>query len=211
MQSTLIPFEDYKRIHNVISSSLYSADLGVFNNCASFSIIASLLLKEHYSINAKPQAGLAGYIVGDEEEHNLMFAEYTEGKLSYSQENFHCWVEADGWIIDFMSPLFPHLLNQNYDGISCKAKMFQKEFTRMVSSPNDLKSFGDFFQFFDPTFTNEIVDIFFEYPINTDVAKACCNWYRKPPEKIKRCIDLFDRNNRPKKFTLKETSIKDSW
>ena len=63
-----------------------------------FSFFGAQILKNHYDLNALPKAGVAAYQLGEGSKRVIDDA-----------EEFHCWVEVDGWLIDFMAPSFSYL------------------------------------------------------------------------------------------------------
>ena len=135
----LIKQTDYHRIYRVINSLLVSQNADPASASMYFSTFGAFILQQHYKVKAVPKGGLAAYNLGGTV---LLFADHREdGYVTGAGENFHCWVEADGWAIDFMAPAF----SQGSDALSVPAKMFQRPLSAMSASINDLGQSGDFF------------------------------------------------------------------
>lgn len=100
----LIKQTDYHRIYRVINSLLISQNADPASASMYFSTFGAFILQQHYKVKAVPKGGLAAYNLGGTV---LLFADHREdGYVTGAGENFHCWVEADGWAIDFMAPAF---------------------------------------------------------------------------------------------------------
>jgi Protein of unknown function (DUF2026) len=135
--SMLIKQTDYHRIYSVINSLLLSENANPATASMYFSVFGAYLLKQHFKINATPKSGLAAYRFGND---IMLFADQKEdGFITGDGENFHCWIEADGWAIDFMAPAF------TLNGMPLPAKMLQKTLTTMAADINSLNTSGDFF------------------------------------------------------------------
>jgi hypothetical protein len=104
-----------------------------------------------------------------------MFAESAEGELVSLSNEFHCWVEAEGWLIDFMAPVFPQLMTEIGHTKRCERKMMQKRFPLTASSTRSLQAVGDFICVPDLKHTNEILSEFQSKPANADLAQISVN------------------------------------
>ncbi|HCJ73685.1 MAG TPA: DUF2026 domain-containing protein, partial [Agrobacterium sp.] len=128
----LIKQTDYQRIYRVINSLLLAQNADPASASMYFSTFGAFILQQHYKVKAVPKGGLAAYNLGGKV---LLFADHRDdGYVTGAGENFHCWIEADGWAIDFMAPAFA----DSARGLSVPAKMFQRPLSAMASSINDL-------------------------------------------------------------------------
>jgi hypothetical protein len=207
MQKFLIPFPDYKRIFLTLFSVLKSEKADINHSCTYFSIIGAYILQEHYQIEAKVGVGLALYMVNAEKEGVLTFGEKDGDTIFSSDNGFHAWVEADGWVIDFMAPLFSEMIKHQ---VPCPSKMFQRSFTDMCNSPTEFSASGDFFVSKDIHFSNEVIDQFHADLFKTDMIKLCCQWYRKPPRKMK-AMGISNQQGDVKKISLNDFNIGGAW
>lgn len=211
MKKFLIPLKDYERISKIIYSILKNEDADMEKSCLYYSFFGAHILKEHYKLDAKVRAGIAGYRLGNGEKNLLMFAEVVGGKLTCSENGFHCWVEVEGWLIDFMAPIFPNvMLSAGYDE-SCAPKMMQKKLGQMVESPDALSSSGEFFLSSHQDMMEELFEHFVSKSANTDLIEICSRWYKKPPKKMMKEISISDGKGRISNVQLKGRSVVGVW
>jgi hypothetical protein len=98
------------------------------------------LLREKYKISdARAVVGSFGVCVS--KSNVIAFAGH-QGAAD-NRENFHCWVEAAGFIFDFSSFLYPNFARQ-YLGAACRPLMFQKHASQVSNSIDTLQEPGDF-------------------------------------------------------------------
>lgn len=172
------------------------------HSCIYFAVFGALILESHYKIRANPVAGVAGFRVGHDDDEVLMFAEFAEGGLVSSSNGFHCWVEAEGWLIDFMAPVFPQLMTEIGHSKPCERKMMQKRFPLAASSTRSLQAVGDFICVPDLKHTNEIVSDFQSKPANADLAQISVNWFKRPPKKMLKEIPISDGKGKVNRVQL---------
>jgi hypothetical protein len=207
----LIPLKDYERIFKTTYSILKSENAKIESSCIYFSIFGANILKEHYKLDAKVHAGIAGYKVGSGEKNVLMFAEIDGDNLACTQNGFHCWVEVDGWFLDFMAPIFPNVMKASGSNESCKAMMMQKNLDQMSENIDALTNLGDFFLSSYPNRREEISKDFFSKPANTDLLKICSQWYKKPPRKILKDIPISNGKGTINNVQLTNKSVVGVW
>lgn len=203
----LIKLKDYERVHRIISSLARHEGNDPAYSCMWFSVFGAHILQEHYRVEPRVRCGLAAFYVGGENEV-LCFGEATESGVTGAQQNFHCWIEAKGWVIDFMAPAFPALLGPN---THLEPRMFQKRHSDMVSNINDMKSPGDFFLAPVDYLTEERLKHFWEFPIYGDIAKICAQWFTKNPKKIRPQIGMMDNNGEVVALKLSGPSVRGRW
>jgi hypothetical protein len=117
----------------------------------------------------------------------LLFADQREdGHVSGAGENFHCWVEADGWMIDFMAPAFADRARD----LSVSPKVWQRPLSAMASSINDLDRSGDLFCRHEP---QAMARHFAEWPKHAAIgylALVAAKWFRKLPKHMPASISI---------------------
>ena len=182
----LLKFKDYGRIYKVINSIIKSEGGDPSACCVFFGVYGANILSKHYKINATPKAGLAVYHIGND-NRAITFGEEHEGSLTGENKAFHCWIEANGWVIDFMAPAFPQL-DVIKDPIS--SKMFHKPLSDMASSPYNLKNPGDFFLHSTSSSTDKHLQFLSTNKIYKDLDVVCSSWYVKPPKKIPKTFSV---------------------
>ena len=168
-------------------------------------------MEKHYKIKAKPKAGLAAYHIGADNDA-IVFGEYdAEGKLTGNGSSFHCWVEAKGWLIDFMAPTFPELYKKSGKKNSIPSNMLQKPLGKMALSVNSLEKSGDFYLEYSAVTTAKKMSILSSSPAYSDLAEICVQWYRKPPKKMIKEITIKDQNGQNMSTSLKGRTIVGAW
>jgi hypothetical protein len=199
----LIKQTDYHRIYSVINSLLLSENANPATASMYFSVFGSYLLKQHYKINAIPKSGLAAYRL---DNHVMLFADHKDDSyITGDGENFHCWIEADGWALDFMAPAL------SADGIAIPAKMFQKPLTAMASSVNELKASGDFFYASTPQATARRFAGWKDANAIGDLARLAEIWFRKAPKKMMPFMTVTDEYGNQKQVQLMGKVLMGTW
>jgi hypothetical protein len=201
----LIKQSDYHRIYSVVNSLIASEQGSPAFACMYFSTFGAFILKKHFKIDATPKGGLAAYRFNDDV---LLFADHHEdGTVSGDGENFHCWVEADGWAVDFMTPA----LSAETHHFDIPPKMFQKRLDQMAPSVNDLKTSGDFYYVSEPSATARRFSDWQNYPMIQDLAELAVLWFRKSPKAIAKEMTMVDQHNSRKAAPLVGRSLVGTW
>jgi hypothetical protein len=199
----LIKQTDYHRIYSVINSLLLSENANPATASMYFSVFGSYLLKQHFKVNASPKSGLAAYRLGQDA---ILFADKNdEGFVTGEGENFHCWIEADGWAIDFMAPAL------SLNGRSIAAKMFQKPLKAMASSINDVQTSGDFFYVSTPKATAQRFAGWKDTRAIGDMARLAEIWFRKSPKKMMPSMTVTDEFGAARQVQLTGNALTGSW
>lgn len=203
----LIKLKDYERIYKVVNSIVKNEGADPSVCCIFFSIYGSYILSEHFKLNAQPKAGLAAYHVGGNNDV-IVFGEETETGLTGGKDAFHFWVEADGWILDFMAPAFSQLSNGRS---SIPPKMFQKPLSAMASSPHELVIPGDFYVESSPASTAKHMSILTQSMAYGDLAKICSTWFKKAPKKMLQEIGIADASGKQNAVSLSGKNLVGAW
>jgi len=182
----ILKWSDYERVYRVVNSVIENEGADPSEACIFFSAYGSYILSKHYGLDASPKAGLAAYRIGQGDEV-LAFGEILNGELTGEEDAFHCWVEVNDWVIDFMAPAFSLLPHKKF---SIPAKMFQKPFSKMAPSLKELNEPGDFFLSSTPKSTQKHMSVLSTSMAYGDLAEICATWFTKPPKKIEREIQI---------------------
>lgn len=203
----LLKLKDYERIYKVINSVIRNEGADPSISCLFFSAYGSYILRHHYKLEAHPRAGLASYHVGGNNDA-LLFAEESEGQITGYLDAFHCWVEVEGWVIDFMAPAFKDIKE-----LQCKipSLMFQKRASEMVGSLTELRKKGDFYLESTIESTAKHMKVLGTKKAYQDLAEICVQWYSKPPKKIHPFIGIEDQNGKRNKVSLAGYSVVGAW
>ncbi|ENN84697.1 hypothetical protein RHSP_68624 [Rhizobium freirei PRF 81] len=201
----LIKQSDYHRIYRVINSLVVNENSNPAVASMYFSTFGAFILEQHYKIRATPKGGLAAYNFGGTV---LLFADHREdGYVTGAGDNFHCWVEADGWAIDFMAPAFAETARE----LGIASKMFQRPLTAMAPSINDLSGSGDFFYQSEPAAMARRFADWHKHAVIGDLAGIASNWFRKSPKQMQPSISVNDRQGKLRDLPLTGSSLIGAW
>lgn len=203
----LLKLKDYERIYRVVNSIVKNEGADPSISCVFFSAYGAYILSKHYKLNAVPKAGLAAYHIGNNNDV-ILFGEKYECGFTGENDAFHCWVEVNGWVIDFMAPAFSQL---NGGGKSIPSKMFQKPLTDMALSVNELREAGDFYLESTQESTAKHMQVLSTSMIYDDLAEICVQWFTKPPKNIQKTIGVADGKGNINPVSLTGNSVVGTW
>ncbi|KQO82136.1 DUF2026 family protein [Rhizobium sp. Leaf262] len=201
----LIKQTDYHRIYRVINSLLINENADPATASMYFSTFGAFILEHHYKVKAKPKGGLAAYNL---DGTLILFADHREdGHVTGAGENFHCWVEADGWAIDFMAPAF----SQTARELAVPAKMFQRPLASMAPSINELVRSGDFFYKSEPDATAKRFADWRKHAMIGDLASIAAGWFSKSPKQMQTSISVSDSRGADRTILLTGNALTGAW
>jgi hypothetical protein len=201
----LIKQSDYHRIYRVIHSLLVNESADPATASMFFSTFGAFILNQHFRCRAMPRGGLAAYNLGGKV---VFFADHREdGYLTGAGDHFHCWVEADGWVIDFMAPIFPQTMSDP----SIPARMFQKPLSRMAASINDLGHSGDFFYRHEQEAMARRFADWQKHAAIGDLATIAVQWFRKSPKHMSDSLSVERQNGKVSNVPLAGNMLSGSW
>jgi hypothetical protein len=184
----LITLSDYQRIYSIAHAVLKSENSDTNRSCLFYNYCGAYILNNHYKIKAKVYSGFAAYHLGV--ENILGFGSIEDGTLKSSEDEFHSWIEADGWLIDFMAPEFPNImLSKGYDS-PIPRKMMQSRLINMADGPDNLKESGNFLVIPDMEVTKSLADHLESRPAFVDLVDICNRWFHKNPSKMHKSISI---------------------
>ncbi|MDE1157238.1 MAG: DUF2026 family protein [Neorhizobium sp.] len=201
----LIKQSDYHRIYKVINSLLVAENADPSTASMYFASFGAFVLKQHYKVNATPKGGLAAYNLGGAV---LLFADHRDdGYVTGAGENFHCWVEADGWAIDFMAPA----LSQSASGLSVASKMFQRPLAAMAADVNALGQSGDFFYQHEPDAMARRFADWHQHGGIGDLAAIAARWFRRSPKQMPASISVENQDGKQRAVPLTGEPLSGAW
>lgn len=182
---TIIPFSDYKRIFGVICGVL-DERAHTAHACIFFALVGAMILKMKYRIEATPMAGAAVYLVDarSDPKNVSLFGRFENDELVSADDAFHCWIEANGVVVDFMAPLFEDSLRSVGSKIPVPRRMFQKPKSQMACSLSDLRDEGDFLLQPNRILSKQLFQAFAGRPVSVDLLNVCLAWYTRPPKSL---------------------------
>lgn len=206
----LLPYADYCRIFRVIYSVL-DGRAHTHRACIFFAIAGAIILRRHYKLKALPIAGAAAYMVDSDTSLLATFGIIEDGMLISSAEAFHCWVQCDGYAIDFMAPVFRENLQAAGNSSVIARKMFQRPLTEMAESSDELDSDGAFSLFPSSNRTQAMIENFEAKASSGDLADVCAQWYRRPPKRISETLDMANDLGKVERLTLHGPEVSGVW
>jgi hypothetical protein len=205
----VIPLSDYERIFRVIFSVIDN-HARTAHACLFFSIVGSLILKRAYRIDAVPVAGAAAFMIDSEKNNVVGFGRPENGMFNSYDDAFHCWIEADGIVVDFLAPLFAESARGYGHDVAIPSKMFQKPRSTMVASLDEFRRDGDFFLAPNPALSRQLFERFFQRVTATDLGNVCLTWYAKPPKKL-RPMKMINDLGEIEALTLRGPTVTGAW
>lgn len=206
----ILKLKEYERIYKVINSVIKNEGADPTVSCILFSIYGAHILSQHYKLNAISKAGLAAYNVAGANEI-ILFGEEYNGNFVGNNEAFHCWIEVDGWVIDFMAPTFSDIHRKTNSLHTVDVNMFQKPLSKMSSSAHDLTQKGDFYLESDPNITSQKIAFIKDKVVYSDLADICSQWFTKPPKKILKTILVGNAKREFNQVSLIGKTITGTW
>ena len=209
---SLIPFADYCRISRVISTVLTAAGEETERACIFFANVGAAILRRHYKLEAMPVAGAAAYAIGVGRDHGLVA---TFGKLKgdhffATPEAFHCWIECEGVVIDFMAPIFKENLRSSGIHATVPRRAFQKPLTAMSPTlPYKFRQ-GAFYLVPNRELTEGVRERFRKGGFEENLVNICLHFLRTPPP----MAEVFGMPGEKGRFTasgLQQLNIRDRW
>lgn len=211
MARPLIPFEDYCRISRVIAAVLDAVDANTPRACLFFAIAGAHILRSVYRINAVPMAGAAFYRVDEATGFTIAFGELDGGAAASHDHAFHCWLIADGFVIDFMAPIFQSSAKAGGRTEKVPPRMLQKSLANMAASPYELAAEGDFYLAPNLDLGMRLIEGWMRKPGNDDLVKICQYWYTKPPRPISPTLEIGSNDGLQIKASLRPLILEGAW
>lgn len=206
----ILPFADYCRIFRVIYSVL-DGRAHTHRACIFFAIAGAIVLRRHYKLSALPIAGAATYLVDVETAFVATFGKIEDDMLIATPEAFHCWIECNGYAIDFMAPVFRENLQAAGFPHAIPRKMFQRPLAEMASTSAALTHEGAFTLFPDRERTQAMIENFDRKAESGDLANICAHWYRRPPKRISETLDMASTGGAVTRLTLHAPEVSGVW
>lgn len=179
----LISEQDYESAFNVMHTVLAGIGGNVERGCLFYSLVGSMILKEHYGLTVQPVLGTAAYRLEDEDDALLAFSCEDNGLFVANEKHFHAWIFTDQHFIDFMSPVFREtLIDKGFD-TNLPRKGYVRPRADDKANLNELKRPGDFFLNPHPELSKQVFLRNLDNTPISDYAQECCEWFKKAPGK----------------------------
>lgn len=206
-KNLLIPLKDYERVYRSIHSIIQAEGGATAHACLYFSFMGAEILRKHYKIDAMVNGGAAVIHTGNSKKQTA-FGRIKDGYFLSDRDAFHIWIEADGWMIDFMAPNFPSLPEADN---SMPSYMLQKQLKNVVVNFDGLIEQGDVYLQPNHDLLKELGNYFLSHAMNKDLMNVVCKWYRRPPKKMQKTFELLDQNGVKNKVNYLGKSVVGAW
>jgi len=212
MQSARGPltFADYQRIYTVLYATLQAAEARTHRACIFFTIVGAAILRKDHGLQAQIVAGAAAYSFDDAGRQLVSFGRLEDGYFRCRPDAFHAWIECEGFVIDFMAPIFQDALRADGHGLTVPRRMFQKPVSAAVAGMPDPTHRGEFCLVPDQGRTGEIKAAFGAAEMNADLGSLAMTWYKPPPRKIKAEFQFNDTEGL-RTATLRAPALDGTW
>ena len=207
---------DYVRIFRVMRAVIERLDANSNEASLFFTMTGAAILRHFYKKEARVLVGAAFFLVEQKSHSVLSFRKSADGEIEKimvdsDRENFHCWLECEGQIIDFQALVFPEALARLGSDVRIPRKMFQQQKAAMSSSHKSLEAIGDFYLQPNIALTNELVRAFFASPLQMDLLRGCMKWFTRPPKKISNGVSMQDSEGAIYEMALADIDVVGAW
>jgi hypothetical protein len=215
-QRPIIPMPDYVRIFRVMRAVIERIDADSNEASLFFTMTGAAILRHFYKKEARVLVGAALFLADQKSHSVLCFTKSVDGEIEKvivdsDREDFHCWLECEGQIIDFQALAFPEALARTGSDVRIPRQMFQKQKAAMSPSRESLEAAGDFYLQPNIALTNELVRAFFASPLQMDLMRGCMKWFTRPPKKISSGMSMQDSDGAIYEMALRDVEVVGAW
>jgi hypothetical protein len=130
------------------------------------------------------------------------------GKLVATPEAFHCWIQCEGFVIDFMSPIFQENLHKRgVTDVIVPRRILQKPITAMSPTLSQEFRERDFHLVPSRERLEAVQKIFTDEPVYSDLSNVCIRWYRRPPAHVNEQFAVCDEQGKTTLMKLQGTLL----
>lgn len=209
MKKFLLTLSEYNRIHQVARGALEGVATAE-RSCIFFASFGAYILSKHYKIPARAVAGGFALCLNDEPKV-AFFGKDEDGKMVWSSDGFHMWVQTQTHIIDFMAPIFPETFAEMMPGNAFPRKMLQRMIATEATSLDGLRATGDFITLPDPDLTEALIDHFLDRPANGDLLLIAEKWFGSPRAKQQQSFAMVNDLGEVQKLSLPIAVAAGAW
>jgi len=204
--------DDYERVFRVVHGVLLNERGSPSEACLYFGAFGAAILATHHNLAALPVVGAAAYRLGTLASDVLAFAQPTPSSGHASSENaFHCWVQVNGWALDFSAPLFDERLARAGMPRAYGRKMLQKPLKGMVEGLGAMHVAGAYWYESNPDLGAQLLGRLHAKPANIDLLEICLDWYRPLPNQLREFITIGDQHGVASRVPLSPLLLEGAW
>lgn len=202
-----ISLPDYERVFRVIHGVLLNEIGSPAHACLYFGVLGAAILKAHHRMDARPVVGAAGYNFGIAGQQPLVYAG-NDGHAS--EQAFHCWVEADGWALDFQAPIFRESL-ATIQGTSDLPRWMMQKALNEASSFSALNERGSYWYEPHDDLARHLFGRLYQKASTADFERICAEWYKPSPKKLQPSIKIANQHGDANDVPLSQLLITGAW
>lgn len=200
---------EYERLFRVIHAVLTQVGHDPVRSSLFFAVAGAFVLRRHHRLgNVCPVAGAAGYALPGTEP--LCFGTAEGDTLVADGEHHHCWIEADGWVVDLSAPLFAARFTAPSPGSALPPRMF----LRPVLPPSSLERLsapGGYLHRINEKLTTQRLQGFAGTAPYADLVRLCERWYVRPPKKIAPAVAVTSEDGSTLTLALSPLRLSGAW
>ena len=200
---------EYERLFRVIHAVLTQVGHDPAQANLFFAVAGAFVLRRHHRLsNVCPVAGAAAYALTGSEL--LCFGTAEGDTLVADADHHHCWIEADGWVIDLSAPLFA----ARFDASSSSRALPPRMFLRPALPPTGLERLatpGGYLHRINEKLTTTLLQGFAETASYADLVRLCERWYARPPKKIAPAVAVSSEDGSTATLTLSPLRLTGAW
>jgi hypothetical protein len=175
-----------------------------------FASFGAYILHKEYKIPARVVAG-AFCLSVDAGGKVATFGKLEGDQLVSADDAFHMWVETRTHVVDFMAPIYREAFADQFPGVELPRKMMQRPISEEAPDLSALKRPGDFRYYPNPDLTKDLVDHFFDRPVNEDLLQIAIAWYDGRRAKQSAGFAMMDEKGHPSQLKLADTAASGAW
>ena len=202
---------DFERVFRTIHGVLLNEQCEPARSCLYFGIIGAAILHKHHGLSARPMVGAAGYNFGTPAIGVLAFAEPQRDAPHSSENAFHCWIEMNGWAIDFQAPLFSDLSSTVGLLLPVPRYMLQRQLQGASASLDELNRPNAYWYERNQLLEAQLFAGFIDKPVNNDLLNICVDWYKPHPKQMVECIGMGNNYGEVNPVRLSPLRLNGAW
>ena len=204
---------EYERLFRVIHAALTQVGHDPAQASLFFAVAGAFVLRRHHRLsNVCPVAGAAAYALTGSEP--LCFGTAEGDTLVADADHHHCWIEADGWVIDLYAPLFAALLSARCAAPSPGSALPPRMFQRPALPPTGIERLsapGGYLHRINEKLTTQRLQGFAETASYADLVRLCERWYVRPPKKIAPAVAVTSEDGSTLTLALSPLRLAGAW